>query len=108
MDCFVACARRNYGHDFRSPGHRPYGFKFQTAAVYRHGFAISPRLFARGLPEFRVPLISEGAGNAGRPMRPQPRVPKRKRHTSVVTTVTPEITRHSPRNGFTAYFVLSS
>ena len=30
-----------------------------------------------------------------------------KKHTSVVTTVTPEITRHSPRNGFTAYFVLS-
>jgi hypothetical protein len=30
------------------------------------------------------------------------------KHTSVVTTVTPEITRHSPRNGFTAYFVLSS
>src|SRR5712671_3578931 len=25
---------------------------------------------------------------------------ERKRHTSVVTTVTPEITRHSPRNGF--------
>ena len=32
---------------------------------------------------------------------------KRKGHPSVVTTVTPEITRHSPRNGFTAYFVLS-
>jgi hypothetical protein len=30
-----------------------------------------------------------------------------KKHTSVVTTVTPEITRHSPRNGFTAYFALS-
>ena len=29
------------------------------------------------------------------------------KHTSVVTTVTPEIARHSPRNGFTAYFVLS-
>jgi hypothetical protein len=29
------------------------------------------------------------------------------KHTSVVTTVTPEITRHSPRNDFTAYFVLS-
>src|SRR6476659_1921412 len=28
-------------------------------------------------------------------------------HTSVVTTVTPEIARHSPRNGFTAYIVLS-
>ena len=32
---------------------------------------------------------------------------KVKRHTSIVTTVTPEITRHSPRNGFTAYFALS-
>jgi hypothetical protein len=28
------------------------------------------------------------------------------KHTSVVTTVTPELTRHSPRNGFTAYAVL--
>jgi hypothetical protein len=32
---------------------------------------------------------------------------KIKKHTSIVTTVTPEITRHSPRNGFTAYFALS-
>ena len=32
---------------------------------------------------------------------------ERKKRTSVVTTVTPEITRHSPRNGFTAYTVLS-
>src|SRR5258705_8392713 len=54
----------------------------------------------------RSPNNSEGAGNAGRSMRPQPRVQGRK-HTSVVTTVTPEITRHSPRNGFTAYFALS-
>jgi hypothetical protein len=29
------------------------------------------------------------------------------KHTSVVTTVTPEIARHSPRNGFTAYSALS-
>jgi hypothetical protein len=29
------------------------------------------------------------------------------KHTSVVTTVTPEIAWHSPRNGFTAYFALS-
>ena len=35
-------------------------------------------------------LKSEGGGNAGRSMRPQPRVPKRKKHTSIVTTVTPE------------------
>src|SRR6266403_6173137 len=41
-------------------------------------------------------------------MHPQPRVRNKTKHTSVVTTVTPEITRHSPRNGFTAYFALSS
>jgi len=29
------------------------------------------------------------------------------KHDELVTTVTPEIARHSPRNGFTAYFVLS-
>src|SRR6266404_6479219 len=54
------------------------------------------------------PLISEGAGNAGRSMHPQPRVQNKTKHTSVVTTVTPESSRHSPRNGFTAYFALSS
>src|SRR5712664_958165 len=40
-------------------------------------------------------------------MRPQPRVRNKTKHTSVVTTGTPEITRHSPRNGFTAYTALS-
>src|SRR5882672_4535131 len=40
-------------------------------------------------------------------MRPQPRVRNKTKHTSVVTTVTPEIARHSPRNGFTVSFVLS-
>src|SRR4029450_12070619 len=39
-------------------------------------------------------------------MHPQPRVRGRK-HTSVVATGTPEITRHTPRNGFTAYSVFS-
>ena len=48
-------------------------------------------------------LRSEGAGNAGRPMRPKPRVRNKTKHTSVVTTVTPEITRHSPRNGFNGF-----
>src|SRR6266481_3678021 len=33
---------------------------------------------------------------------------KIKQAYELVTTVTPEITRHSPRNGFTAYFALSS
>jgi hypothetical protein len=54
------------------------------------------------------PLLTiEGAGNAGCPMHPQPRVRNETKHTSVVTTGTPDSTRHSPRNGFTAYFVLS-
>ena len=45
----------------------------------------------RDAPELCVnlwPRKLEGAGNAGRLMRPQPRVQSRK-HTSVVTTVTP-------------------
>src|SRR6266404_3668208 len=33
---------------------------------------------------------------------------KIKQAYELVTTVTPEIIRHSPRNGFTAYFALSS
>src|SRR6266516_3391297 len=39
-------------------------------------------------------------------MRPKPRVRNKTKHPCVVTTVTPEITRHSPRNGFTVSFVL--
>jgi hypothetical protein len=35
------------------------------------------------------PQRSEGAGNAGRSMRPQPRVQNKTKHTSKVTTVTP-------------------
>ena len=33
---------------------------------------------------------------------------KMKKHTSEFTTGSPGLTRHSLRNGFTAYFVLSS
>jgi hypothetical protein len=52
-----------------------------------------------------LPSNVKGAGNAGRLMRPQPRVQSRK-HTSSHHGHT-GITRHSPHNGFTAYFVLS-
>jgi hypothetical protein len=39
----------------------------------RHAFAISPRVSREVC--FEIPALhSEGAGNAGRPMRPQPRV----------------------------------
>jgi len=54
-----------------------------------HSFAISPhnpREFCRS----SRPLKTEGAGNAGRWMRPQPRVQNKTKHTSIITTVTPE------------------
>src|SRR6266446_2169283 len=41
MDCFVACAPRNDGRT---------DLIFKQPAAYRHGFAISPHVFARGLP----------------------------------------------------------
>ena len=46
--------------------------------------------FASGLLQNSVPPSKEGAGNAGRRLRPQPCV-QNKKHTSVVTTVTPAI-----------------
>jgi hypothetical protein len=53
------------------------------------------------------PLKSEGAGNAGRAMRPQPRM-QNKTSIRVSHHGHTGTTRHSPRNGFTAYFALSS
>jgi hypothetical protein len=52
------------------------------------------------------PLKSEGAGNAGRWMRPQPRVQMKKAHEQV-TTVTPESPGIPRAMVLTAYFVLS-
>jgi hypothetical protein len=65
--------------------------------------AFSPRVFARGLPETSA-LEREGAGNAGRAMRPQPGGQKR---VEVLTSSRHHghtgITRHSPRNGFNGF-----
>src|SRR5712672_4015172 len=66
-----------------------------------------PRREAPGLCMNLSPLISEGAGNAGRAMRPQPRMQTKKAHEHSHRGHT-GATRHSPRNGFTAYFALSS
>src|SRR6266446_2401634 len=55
----------------------------------------------------RSPQETEGAGNAGRSLHPQPRVRNETKHTSIVTTGSDGFNRHSPRNGFTAYFALS-
>jgi hypothetical protein len=74
----------------------------------KHSFAISPhdpREFFQNLPpqinQRAQATLREGAGNTGRPMRPQP-VCIGSKHT-VVTTVTPKNARHSPRNGFNGF-----
>src|SRR5260370_37219850 len=53
------------------------------------------------------PRKTEGVGNAGCPLHPQPRVQNKTKHTSVVTTGPPESPGVPTRNGFTAYIVLS-
>src|ERR1700730_3360151 len=63
-----------------------------------HGFAISPHICAR----FAIiigPLQSEGAGNAGCPMHPQPRVRWGSKYAHEYSQRVTGITRHSPRNG---------
>ena len=57
------------------------------------------------MPLTSRPLPSEGAGNAGRLARPQPRVVVE--NTRVSHHGHTGNTRHSPRNGFTAYIALS-
>jgi hypothetical protein len=46
------------------------------------------------------PSQTEGAGNAGCPMHPQPRVRNQVKHTSVVTTVTPDSNPAFPAQWF--------
>jgi hypothetical protein len=46
---------------------------FSNSAASSHNFAISPHVLREFCRSFRS-LKSEGAGNAGRSMRPQPRV----------------------------------
>jgi hypothetical protein len=63
--------------------------------------------FARGLLKKRPVLLLQRAQGMPGAQCARSLACKMKKHTSIVTTVTPEITRHSPRNGFTAYFALS-
>jgi hypothetical protein len=69
----------------------------------RHAFAISPQVSREFCSEIPYPLQSEGAGNAGRPMRPIAACAEIVLVSTRVSQVTPENVRHSPRNGFTAY-----
>jgi hypothetical protein len=72
-------------------------FDFQTA------FRILAAHFARGLPLNSGPLPSEGAGNAGRPMRPPPRVRWQNAESTQRQSGHTGIVRHSPRNGFNGF-----
>jgi hypothetical protein len=76
------------------------GSSFQTTADTA---SRSRRAFRASFAGKRPARSDQGAGNAGRPPRPQPRVQNKTKHTSIVTTVTPEIARHSPRNGFNGF-----
>ena len=62
---------------------------------------LSRRAYARVLPQTFCPLPSEGAGNAGRLVRPQPRVVVE--NTRVSHHGHTGNTRHSPRNGFNGF-----
>src|ERR1700730_14170159 len=55
--------------------------------------------FARGLAGSFRPPRTEGAGNAGRPMRPIAACAMNVVERTRVSQVTPANTRHSPRNG---------
>ena len=86
-----------------SPGMTSF---FLRRRLQTHVFA--PRRDAPGLlPETSAPK-TEGVGNAGRPMHPQPRVRilVASMHTSIHSEPS-EITRHSRTQWFTAYTVLS-
>jgi hypothetical protein len=87
MDSGLALrAPRNDGCESR-PGYEVTDSIFKQRC-HGHGFAISRRV-----PESCWNVLpskeSEGAGNAGRALRPQPRVQNKNKHTSIVTTVTP-------------------
>src|SRR5258708_2223378 len=80
-------------------------FRGMTAERYESAFS------RRDAPELCVscaPLVTEGAGNAGCPMHPQARVRCRMAESTRGNHGHTGITRHSPRNGFTAYNALSS
>ena len=75
-----------------------------SVSIFKQPTAFSRRGFARVVQEHR-PSKEEGAGNAGCPMHPRPRAQCGMVERTRVSTGSPESTRHSLRNGFTAYVV---
>jgi hypothetical protein len=89
MDCFVAALLA------------------MTSLHFQIRLRILAARCARGLPRTSGLLKFRGRRECRVPNAPAASRANVKWHTSVVTTVTPEIARHSPRNGFTAYAMLS-
>jgi hypothetical protein len=73
--------------------------RWLLAMTASHNFAISRPDMPEVCWKFPQPSQSEGAGNAGRSMHPQPRVQNKKAHEHSHHGHT-GFTRHSPRNGF--------
>jgi hypothetical protein len=93
--------------DTRFRGYDGSGLRFSSNS--QNNFGCKSTFSRRNASEFCAkssPSKTEGAGNAGRPLRPQPRVQNKKAHERIHHGHTGN-TRHSPRNGFTAYIALS-
>src|SRR6266481_1228556 len=75
------------------------------ASNFKHQFAFSRREAPEVLHE--RPSRKEGAGNAGCALHPRSRVQKCTKGNAHEHTGSAETLRHPPRNGFTAYIVLS-
>ncbi len=100
--CTSPTARRRHGRSIHNRHGRAWVFfdsRFQTAMTSEHTSATLAAGHARVFPSTFRPLREEGAGNAGRPMRPMAACAGVVRDTHTRCQVTPEITRHSPRNG---------
>src|SRR6266566_7193347 len=79
------------------------GSNFQTAETISYTPPPSRGAMRPSFEKTVRPKKTEGAGNAACPMHRQPRVRNKTKHTSVVTTGSPDSFRHSPRNGFNGF-----
>jgi len=100
----------NTRHRLIEPIQRPWlvlgsALRVKQQPYRGHSIAISPRDTREVYPKI-VARHRKGAGNAGRAMRVRSLVRKKRKHTSK-STAGRRFARHSPRDGFTAYFALS-
>jgi hypothetical protein len=79
---------------------------FNSGILCRHDSAISPRVSREVFAKTSCLLKFRWRRECRAPNAPAASCVKKQTH-ELATTVTPEQTRHSPRNGFTAYFALS-